>query len=768
MAADCHLLGVRHHGPGSARRVLAALDALRPEIVLIEGPEDLSPLMQALGDPAMVPPVALLAYQTGAPERASFWPFADFSPELAAARWALANGAGLRLIDLPAATRFALADAAAQEEAPEEGEVIDDAPGEEAVAPSAPDPKERPVDPIGELARAAGYEDPEGWWADVIEASGEDDSSPLAAFEAVAAAMTTLREGAPLSLFEARREACMRLAIRKARAEAEGPVAVVCGAWHVPALAAKIPAKDDRALLKGLPRAKITATWAPWSMRRLASDAGYGAGVPAPGWYAHLWTHGAGPDARALWATRMAAALREGGEEVSTAAAIETVRLSDSLAALRARPAPGFEEMRDAALACMTHGDLHRWARIAAPLLLGETVGAAPADLPLAPLLADLERRRKQAKMKLEALEKPLALDLRSDSGLTRSTLLHQLLALGAPWGRLEDPGGSRGTFRERWTLRWEPEYAVALVENLVHGPTIEQAATGRLIEAMAGEENLAALAGMVRDALGAQLPAAAEEGVRRLSSCAAHSDDCPGLLAALPPLAEALRYGQARAIAPGPLAALLARIGTLAALSLPRAAQELEPEAAAGLHAAIRAAEEALTLAEAGDEVLGLWRDGLSRAAEDSRCAPLVAGLCARLLYEAGRTDAAEAASWLRRALSPAAPAEEAAARFEGFFLGAGVRLVHDAPLRDAVDAWMQSFESLAFEAALPIFRRAFASLAPAERRMLLSRALGGGGESGETMPETGPWAAHLTALTRLLTGGGWRPDPDPAETET
>ena len=35
-----HLLGVRHHGPGSARSVVRALDELAPAIVLVELPAD--------------------------------------------------------------------------------------------------------------------------------------------------------------------------------------------------------------------------------------------------------------------------------------------------------------------------------------------------------------------------------------------------------------------------------------------------------------------------------------------------------------------------------------------------------------------------------------------------------------------------------------------------------------------------------------------------------------------------------------------------------
>lgn len=111
------LLGVRHHGPGSARAVLAALEAVRPRAVLVEGPPDGDALLALTADPDMRPPVALLAHAEDDPGLASFWPMAEFSPEWVAIRWALAHGAAVRFIDLPAAHSLALA-AAAQGEGP--------------------------------------------------------------------------------------------------------------------------------------------------------------------------------------------------------------------------------------------------------------------------------------------------------------------------------------------------------------------------------------------------------------------------------------------------------------------------------------------------------------------------------------------------------------------------------------------------------------------------------------------------------------------------
>src|SRR5258707_15513613 len=80
-ADRCAVLGVRHHGPGSARSVGAELERLRPATVLIEGPADADPLLALAAAPGMAPPVALLAYAPDAPRLSSFWPYAVFSPE---------------------------------------------------------------------------------------------------------------------------------------------------------------------------------------------------------------------------------------------------------------------------------------------------------------------------------------------------------------------------------------------------------------------------------------------------------------------------------------------------------------------------------------------------------------------------------------------------------------------------------------------------------------------------------------------------------------
>src|SRR5262249_4311078 len=133
---------------------------------------------------------------------------------------------------------------------------------------------------------------------------------------------------------EAWREAHMRQSIRAAEKEFER-IAVVCGAWHVPALEKMPAAKEDAALLKDLSRLKVNATCIPWTHGRLAVQSGYGAGVESPGWYHHIWTAKDQPITR--WLVKTARLLRKEDLDASSAHIIESVRLAETLSALRDR-----------------------------------------------------------------------------------------------------------------------------------------------------------------------------------------------------------------------------------------------------------------------------------------------------------------------------------------------------------------------------------------------------------------------------------------------
>ena len=302
-----HLFGIRHHGPGCARSLRDALESLQPDAILIEGPPDAESVLPLFAHEAMTPPVALLIYAPEEPKHAVFYPFAEFSPEWQAARYGLQHGVPVRFMDLPQTHQFVLSNLASEISNPE---------------------MELLPDPLSELSEAAGSNDGEGWWEQIIEQRRNSTD----VFAAIAEAMTALREQRASSpQREALREAFMRQTIRTAEREGFARIAVVCGAWHVPALQTMPAAKEDAALLKGLPKVKVAATWIPWTNGRLSYASGYGAGITSPGWYSHLWQ--ASEQTEIRWMTKVARLLREEDLDASSASVIEAVRLAETLAA---------------------------------------------------------------------------------------------------------------------------------------------------------------------------------------------------------------------------------------------------------------------------------------------------------------------------------------------------------------------------------------------------------------------------------------------------
>src|SRR5712692_8304294 len=102
------IFGIRHHGPGSARSLRGALEALQPDAILVEGPPDAAEVLPLLAHPAMQPPVALLIYAPEKPEHAVYYPFALFSPEWQAIHYGLTHGIPVRFMDLPQAHQLAM------------------------------------------------------------------------------------------------------------------------------------------------------------------------------------------------------------------------------------------------------------------------------------------------------------------------------------------------------------------------------------------------------------------------------------------------------------------------------------------------------------------------------------------------------------------------------------------------------------------------------------------------------------------------------------
>jgi hypothetical protein len=699
-----YIFGVRHHGPGSAKSLKMALEACSPDCVLVEGPPDAEKVLPLLAHEEMQPPVALLIYVPEKPQRAVYYPFAVFSPEWQALRFALNRNLAVGFMDLPQSYR--LAESNKKEEKGTNNEELR----------SENNPLR--VDPIGVLAEAAGFSDSERWWEYVVE--HRRDGADL--FAAILEAMTAIRSELPpvTDLNELRREAYMRQTIRAAEREGFERIAVVCGAWHAPALAEMPPAKEDAALVKNLPKIKVQATWVPWTYGRLTYASGYGAGIQSPGWYDHIWH--SREQVATRWMAKVAALLREEDLDASSASVIEAVRLAESLAALRQAPIAGLQELNEATQTVLCFGSDAPMRLIHEKLIVSERLGAVPEATAMVPLAGDLQRQQKRLRLKPEATERVLTLDLRKELDLERSHLLHRLNLLGIRWGQFEQTYGKKGTFNETWRLQWQPEFAIALIEAGVYGNTILDAATGRVSESAAETIELPELTKLLDATLLAALPEATNAVMRRLQTEAALTGDVRHLMGALPPLVNVLRYGNVRKTDNSAVAHIVNGIVTRIFISLPVACASLADEAADEMFRLIMETDSAIGLLE-NETYLREWRTVLRRMAERETLHGLIAGRCCRILLDSGEFNAAEAARRMNLALSRAKEPAHAAAWVEGFLKGSGLLLLHDDRLWQTLDEWVTDLRSETFTELLPLLRRTFATFAAPERRQMGER---------------------------------------------
>ncbi|HEX6597238.1 MAG TPA: DUF5682 family protein [Acidimicrobiales bacterium] len=763
-ASGVRVLGIRHHGPGSARAVAAALDELKPELVLVEGPPELDGVVGLAGSPAMRPPVAALVYAVDAPRRAGFYPMAAFSPEWIALRWAVGRGRPVRFLDLPAAASLARHEEREDEDRPENPRVRDD--------------------PLGALATAAGYDDTERWWEDAIEHRYHG----LDVFAAVLDAMAALREADHADKGHAdehneRREAAMRRVLRAAMKEGHDRIAVVCGAWHAPALMPEtFPTQTaDAFRLKGLPTVKVAATWVPWTSSRLARASGYGAGVTAPGWYSHLFT---APDEVVLrWLVRVAGLLREERLDVSSASVIEAVRLSETLATMRGRPLAGLDELMESTQAVLCGGSSVPVQLVARRLLVGDDLGRVPPETPMVPLARDLAAAQKRLRLKPSASAHELLLDLRTDSHLERSKLFHRLLLLDVPWAQPTATGATRGTFKEAWVLEWHPELEVALIEASGSGTTIEAAATavvtkraaegaGHGVQAtqaghgvQATQADIAELSRLVEAVLLADLPDALAAVLAVLAERAALQQDTAVLMAAVEPLARVRRYGSVRRFDTDLVHQVLDGIVTRVTVGLPSACVALDDEAAAEVRRRIDSVQRGIGLLD-DPELRARWLKALAQVAARDAVHGAVAGRAVRLLLDAAQMAIDDVSRRLSLVLSPAEDASRGAAWLEGFLSGDAVLLLHEPELLGVIDGWVTAVAGTTFDDLLPLLRRTFAPFPAAERRAIGERIrrLAAGqslGRDGSAFDDDEPLDRERAArvLPRLLELLGGRP---------
>lgn len=716
--ADCtapYLLGVRHHSPALAAVVPALLDAAGAEVVCVELPADFQSWLPHLGAPGTVAPVALAGAGEGG--RLGFYPFADFSPELAAIRWARERGAEVVCCDLP------MSDPRWGAEGP--------GAGEESRVPSG----EAPTAFAAALTASGTGRDGDDMWDRSVEVLAPG-CAPEAVRRAALGVGWALRRDAEsadgVPAVDLAREAHMRATI--ARASADGRrVAAVVGAFHAPALTTREAAEPAGPVCGDHPA--VVTSLVPYAFDLLDSRSGYPAGIRDPRWQQAVFTAGGDPerlhDAAARAITGVCRELRAAGHVAGTGEARETLRVACDLARLRGLAAPGRGEVLEALTTVMGQGEpLGRGRALARALetvLVGTDRGRVAPGTPRSGLGPSVEAEL--TALRLPGPDDPAPREVRLDplrSALDgrREVLLQRLAVCGTGYGEpIQVAGtGDAAALTTRWRLAWTPAVPVRLDLAGMRGVTAALAAEGSLREtfrreaADGGPTSALVLAGL-RDAARCDLPALVSERLADAADVLPACATLPELLAALD-LLEALRRGHL----PGTTsesrqdaAELATELLESAVRSLPGLAGSDDPQDADALVAlASRAGEHRLGLRM--DDAL----DDLARHAS-----PLMQGaaLAARVMLDLD--DAAtlgdRAAGWIDNATGP--DARHAMNRRLTGLLSGAAPLLQSAPT--ALDPLLDRIDTLtdqAFLDRLPALRGGFDTLSPAGRDRLLS----------------------------------------------
>ena len=576
--------------------------------------------------------------------------------------------------------------------------------------------------PISYLSDAAGFADNEKWWEHTFEYRLNNDD----VFDAVAEAMQALRESIPQKdkKLEQLREAYMRRSIRQAEKEMFHTIAVICGAWHVPALQNKSSLKDDNELLKGLPKVKTECTWIPWTFSRLSFYSGYGAGINSPGWYNHVWYHP--HDDGTLWMAHVAQLFRKQQMDTSVAHIIEAVRLSQSLASLRGLPKVGLEQLNEATLSVLCNGESILLKLVHDELIVGHQIGEVPVEIPKPPLQLDIEKLQKKLRLPATADFKDYTLDLRKDTDLERSIFLHRLTLLGIQWGRQQYVTG-KGTFKEQWRLQWDPGYSVEIIERGNLGNTVLEAAANSVLNQAKEATDLKVISDLLEKSIPAELPEAIQVLIHRLNNLAAASADVIELMGVVPGLITVARYGNVRKTDATVVLNIISSIITRICVSLPNACVAIDDDAAQQLLDLFYKLNDGINLLQEAETTLG-WQQTLRLIAGNKNTSPVVGGYSTRLLNDSKLLTADQLMQYFGYAMSAASSPVISAAWLEGFLKGSGTLLLLDQNLWQVIDNWVSGLSDDTFMQVLPLLRRTFANFSSPERRKLGEKVRTGG----------------------------------------
>ena len=514
---------IRHHSPACAYSVLTLIEQVKPDYVLIEGPDSFNPLIAGLLDGDTRPPVAIMGQTAvkGAPEQcdegdtvtqSAYFPFCEYSPEWQALRIGQQHQAQLRFIDLPWT---------AQVECDHESE-----------NPHHSLQRERYLAHslfIAQLAKKCGCRDHDELWEHLFELR------PLASvanwsgffrdsFVWCALARLDYEPEVLVSEGSTQREAHMQAHIQTIKAaEPNAKIVVVTGGFHTLALIEGLGKTADQQFelsteqqKQFTAQQKLAERDSAWLIRysfdRLDALNGYASGMPSPAFYQKVWegllTERAAQSEQKIAATAayrnqlgiqflayVAEVLRE--KQFDAAPGFLSVKLAAEqslrLAAFRGHTGAGRYDLLDGLQSAFIKGSLDEsqdelWQQIKT-CFSGFTLGQIPKGTLSPPLVSETYSLAKAFRFKLDdTLAKTSRLDVyRNKQHRLRSRFLHLLTFLEIHFAKpISGPnflsGNQMDLLFEEWQYAWTPNVEGELIALSEKGTQLKSIALNKIL----------------------------------------------------------------------------------------------------------------------------------------------------------------------------------------------------------------------------------------------------------------------------------------------
>jgi hypothetical protein len=770
---------VRHHSPACAWHIQTLIRSLKPSAVLIEGPASFTNLIPLILHPDSNAPFAIYTNyvdnkgltesphsgsgnnDSGPRRFAAYYPFCDYSPELAALRTASETGAELSFIDLEYPEQVRAAYSGSE--------------GPAAVTPDSLMQERRFAHSryLNELARRAGCRDSNELWDHLFESRFQslatDDFIRM-----VACYCFMARENDQVDILTRAREAAMAWHIGEklaALGPGAGPIVVVTGGYHSVALPELMDQHPSPPAGPSVSLEDTHQSLIRYSYEQLDALNGYAAGMPSPDYYDKVWRSTGTGDAAAYSNVAARTIVKIGRltrkkkmqSPVSVADEIAALDHASMLAAMRGHPGPVREDVLDGIRSSFVKGSITAEGRVILNLaehaLSGNKVGHVPDHAGVPPIVADFRERAHSMRFKThDSIRRKLSLDIyRKSSHRQASRFLHCLEFLGVPFaGMTAGPDFVAGTrldlIIEHWKYAWTPQTESGLIDVAVYGATVREAALNRLRDALARLEehgqgrNAGVAVSMLIDACRMGLQEHADTLLALISSNLDQDPDFASVVQAARQLVLLWRSREPLGAhdlgeIPRLIHSAFIRACFLAA-SLAACPEEQTAPAVEGL-AIIR---EIVASAPQDTDPELLW-SACEALVRDTASSSAIAGAAAGVLYADGKIAITELATMLAGRLGAAAADWSVKVGFlKGVMVTSRQAAWQSPELVQAVDECMMAWSEDEFVAALPEMRLAFANLTPRETEKVAGAVAG-----LYSLPDIGKLVHHDTTTARL-----------------